>query len=249
VDLRLDSRVALITGAGRGIGAAVADAFAAAGARVGIVDIDAASAEATARRIQREGGQAAWRSTDVTRQDEIDSAAAELADELGPINVLVASAAIDEAVPVADLTLRQWQRMIDVNLTGTFLSVQAVLPRMRERRDGRIILMGSSLTDKGGTDLSHYCAAKGGVHAWARAVALEVIADGVTVNVVAPGPVETEMLRSLPEDWLEERVKEMPIGRFAEISEIVPTILLLASDAGAYYVGATMNVSGGDLIP
>jgi 3-oxoacyl-[acyl-carrier protein] reductase len=139
--------------------------------------------------------------------------------------------------------------MIDVNLTGAFLSVQAVLPAMKAEGGGRVILLGSNLAEKGGERLAHYCAAKAGVHGMARALARELAPAGINVNVVAPGPTDTEMLRSLPADWLEAKLAEMPLGRFAEVSEIVPTVLLLASDAGAFYVGATMNVSGGDVIP
>jgi 3-oxoacyl-[acyl-carrier protein] reductase len=245
----LDGKVALVTGAGRGIGAGAATALAAAGTSVGVVDVDATTAEATAESIRAAGGRATSRAADVTREDEIRRAAEEIAAELGPIGIVVAAAAIDEAVPAHELTLEQWQRMIEVNLTGVFLTVKTVLPEMRRRREGRIVLFGSSLTDKGGIDLSHYCAAKGGVQAWARSLARELVRDGINVNVVSPGPVDTEMLRSLPAEWLETRLEEMPMRRWATIAEIVPTVLLLASDAGAYYVGATMNVSGGDAIP
>jgi 3-oxoacyl-[acyl-carrier protein] reductase len=179
----------------------------------------------------------------------VDQAFRKVRDELGEISIVVAAAAIDEAVEIDEMTLEQWQRMVDVNLTGVLLTVKAALPGMRSIGGGRVILLGSNLAEKGGVQLAHYCAAKAGVHGLARALARELAPAAIAVNVVAPGPTNTELLRSLPQDWLEAKRAEMPIGRFAEVDEIVPTILLLASDAGSFYTGATMNVSGGDVIP
>lgn len=249
MQLRTDGRVALVTGAGRGIGKAVAEALAESGAAVGIVDIDADSAATTAEQISGRGLRAVAAAADVSDPTAIAAAAATVREALGPISVVVTAAAIDEAVPLGEMTLEQWERMITVNLTGTFLTIQAVLADLKADGNGRVIAFGSNLAEKGGERLSHYCAAKAGVHGLVRALARELAGDGIRVNVVAPGPVETEMLRSLPQDWLDAKLAEMPVGRFGSTDDIAPTVVLLASDAGGFYTGSTLNVSGGDVIP
>jgi 3-oxoacyl-[acyl-carrier protein] reductase len=249
MDIRVDGQVAVVTGAGRGIGRAVAVSLAEAGAAIGVVDIDRDTAADTVRRITDADGSAIACPADVSAPEQISSATQRIRDALGPITTLVAAAAIDEAVPIHDMTVEQWRHMVNVNLTGVFLSVKAVLPDMRQRGDGRIILFGSNLAEKGGERLAHYCAAKSGVHGLARALARELAPEGIRINVVAPGPVDTDMLRSLPQDWLDAKLAELPLSRFGAVDDIVPTVLLLASDSGSFYTGATMNVSGGDVIP
>jgi 3-oxoacyl-[acyl-carrier protein] reductase len=248
-DDRLEGKVALVTGAGRGIGEGVASGLAAAGAAVACLDVDEGSAESTAAQITAAGGRAIAQVADVSRAGDVEDAVERITGELGAIGVLVTCAAIDEAVPLGELDPERWQRMIDVNLTGTFLCVRSVLPGMRALGGGRVILIGSNLAEKGGERLAHYGAAKAGVHGLARSLARELAPEGINVNVVAPGPTDTEMLRSLPADWLEAKRAELPIGRFGRVEEIVPTVLMLASEDGGFYVGATLNVSGGDVIP
>jgi 3-oxoacyl-[acyl-carrier protein] reductase len=249
VELRVDGHVAVVTGAGRGIGQAVAQALADAGASVGVVDINPGAAEATAEMIRLRGLRAVAAPADVSDPGQVEVAVSSVRDAFGPVSILVTAAAIDEAVPIGEMSFEQWQRMLAVNLTGTFLSIQAAVSDMRAAGGGRIIAFGSNLAEKGGDRLAHYCAAKAGVQGLVRALARELAQDGIRINVVAPGPVETEMLRSLPQDWLDAKLAEMPLGRFGTTAEIVPTVVLLASDAGAFYTGSTINVSGGDVIP
>jgi 3-oxoacyl-[acyl-carrier protein] reductase len=166
----------------------------------------------------------------------------------GRVDILVNNAGIDNAAPLAQVSDERWAEMLRVNLTGVFLCTREAFAPMCAHGWGRIISVGSQVALKGAVELSHYCAAKAGVHGLMRAVALEGAPFGVTANVIAPGPVDTELLRSLPEEWRKAKKAEVPLGRFATPDEIAPTAVLLASDGGAYYTGSTMNVSGGDVI-
>jgi 3-oxoacyl-[acyl-carrier protein] reductase len=246
--LRLNGETALVTGGGRGIGRGIALALAEAGAAVALVDRDADGVEASAAAIRQEGGRAIGLTADVSRPDDVQAMVDAALSEFGALDILVNNAAIDNARPVVEMPLELWQEMIDVNLTSVFLCCRAVLPSMIERRKGRIINLGSNLALKGGERLAHYCAAKAGVHGLTRALALEVAQYGIAVNVIAPGPVETDMLFSLPEDWLEAKRAELPLKRFGTVEEIVPTVVLLASSAGSFFIGSTINVSGGDVM-
>lgn len=245
---QLTDEVAIVTGAARGIGRGVALGLAEAGASVVVVDLLGEAAEQTAQSARELGARALAIQADVARSADVARVVDVTLTELGRIDVLVNNAAIDNACDVVEMSDDAWATMISVNLTSVFLCCRAVLPTMIAQRAGRIVNMGSNLALKGGERLAHYCAAKAGVHGFTRALALEVAAHGITVNVVAPGPVETEMLRSLPQDWLDAKRATMPLGRFATVEEIVPTVVLLASQAGSFYTGSTLNISGGDVI-
>jgi 3-oxoacyl-[acyl-carrier protein] reductase len=243
---QLDGKVAIVTGAARGIGRGIAEAFAREGAAVAVADRDEAGAKALAEEIGASGGRAAAVKVDVAKPDEVERMVARAKEELGGLHILVNNAGIDTVSRLVDMPLEQWREMIDVNLTSVFLCTRAALPSMIEQRWGRIISIGSQLGLKGADTMVHYCAAKAGVHGFSRALAYEVAAYNITVNAIAPGPIDTDLLRSIPQDWLDRKRAEVPLGRFGKVEEIAPTAVLLASDGGAYYTGATMNVSGGD---
>lgn len=247
MELSFAGDTALVTGAARGIGRGIAEALASSGATVALVDREPGVEDAAAA-ITAAGGAARAFVADVSDAGQVRSVVDDVLAEFGAIDVLVNNAAIDHAVPVVEMSLERWQEMLDVNLTSVFLCCQAVLPSMIERKSGRIVNIGSNLALKGGERLAHYCAAKAGVHGFTRALALEVAEHGITVNTVAPGPVETEMLFSLPDDWLAAKKQEMPVGRFGTIDEIVPVVLLVASRSASFFVGSTINVSGGDVM-
>ena len=243
---QLDGKVAIVTGAARGIGRGIALAFANEGAAVTIADRDEPGAKAFAGELAGGGARAIAVRVDVTKPDQIERMVARTKEELGGLDILVNNAGIDTVSKLVDMPLEQWQEMMDVNLTSVFLCTKACLPTMIEQRWGRIISIGSQLGLKGAETMVHYCAAKAGVHGFTRALALEVAPYNVTVNAIAPGAVETDLLRSIPQDWLDKKKAEVPLGRFGQVEEITPTAVLLASDGGSYYTGSTLNVSGGD---
>jgi 3-oxoacyl-[acyl-carrier protein] reductase len=141
-----------------------------------------------------------------------------------------------------------WDQMMAVNLRSVFLCTRAVLKPMIARKFGRIINISSQLGHKGAPEMAHYAAAKAGVIGFTRSLAYEVARDGVTVNAICPGPVATDMFEALPDAWKKRKLGELPLGRAGHVDEIAPTAVLLASDEGAYYIGATMNPNGGDVM-
>jgi 3-oxoacyl-[acyl-carrier protein] reductase len=245
---KLEGRVAIVTGGARGIGRAVATALAREGAAVGVADLDEQGASATAARIVAAGGQAVDIGGDVTDPGQAERIVVETLDALGGLHVLVNNAAIGTSCPVLEMSVETWQRMLDSNLSSVFYCTRAALPHLIEQRWGRIINVASQLALKGGVEMAHYCAAKAGVLGLTKALARELAPYGITVNAIAPGPVETKMLADLPDEWRESKLAELPIGRFGRPEEIAPTAVLLASEDGAYYTGSTLNVSGGDVM-
>lgn len=245
---KLSGKTALITGGARGIGAAIAEAFASEGADVAILDLRQEAAEAAAAGLQAYKVRTLAVSGDVSKEQDVTEAVNAVLDGFGRIDILVNNAGIDTTSVVADMPTRMWDEMIAVNLRSVFLCTRAVLQPMIQRKFGRIINIASQLGHKGAPEMAHYSAAKAGVIGFTRSLAYEVARDGITVNAICPDPIETELFHALPEDWKKRKIGELPIGRPGKVGEIAPTAVLLASDEGAYYVGATMNPNGGDIM-
>jgi 3-oxoacyl-[acyl-carrier protein] reductase len=245
---KLDGRVAIVTGSASGIGCGIAEAFAEEGAAVAVADLNETGAQAVAEGIMRRGGRAVAIGVDVTDEGQVAQMVERTLAELGGIQILVNNAGIDTVSTLVEMPLSMWQQMMDVNLTSLYICTKTVLPTMIEQRFGRIINMGSQLGLAGTERMVHYCAAKAGVHGFTKALAYELAPYNINVNAIAPGPIETPLLRSIPDDWLEKKKASIPLGRFGRVEEITPTAVLLASDGGSYYTGATLNISGGDVM-
>lgn len=245
----LAGRTALVTGGSRGIGAAIVELFAENGCKVGYCQYgDDANAEALEAKLSESGTSVVHTVCDVSREDQVDQMAAWSRDALGDVDILVNCAGIGGDLLFEELTVDAFDRMIGVHLRGTFLVTRQYYPAMRDRGWGRIINFSSQLAYKGAPGQSHYCAAKGGIVGFTRALAYEAAPNGVTVNSIAPGPVETDMLMGLSDGWRAMKQAQLPIGRFGHVDEIAPTALLLASDSGSFYVGQTLSPNGGDVL-
>lgn len=246
----LEDRTALVTGAASGIGEAVSAHLAAAGARVAMADRSEKVAEAAARLAQQVPG-AALASVvfDASTEEAVAAGVEEAEEALGPIDILVTSHGILTEAPLAEMGLDMWNETLTVDLTSVFLVNRAVLPGMLDRRDGRIINVASQLGQKGGTGLAHYAAAKAGVIAMTKSLALEVSSAGVLVNAVAPGPIDTPMVAGISDGWKAAKRAELPLGRFGTVDEVAPTVVMLASSpAGNIYVGQTLGPNSGDVM-
>ena len=245
---RLAGKKALVTGAAGGIGGAIATAFAREGADVAVLDLKLAAAEERAAGLQQFGIKTSAVAADVSDEEQVNAAVAKAQGDLGRIDILVNNAGIDTTSVVAEMSTEMWDEMIAVNLRSVFLCSRAVLKPMIERKFGRIINIASQLGHKGAPQMAHYAAAKAGVIGFTRSLAYEVAREGVTVNAICPGPIDTALFRALPPDWVKRKLSELPIGRAGTVDEIAPTAVLLASEEGSYYIGATMNPNGGDVM-
>ena len=246
----LRGRAALITGASSGIGRGVAVAFARQGARVAVNYPDPAqrpAAEAVCGLIDEAGGEAIAIEADVSVEDDVARMVRATRDAFGGIDILVNNAGIAHTAPIQDIPVATWDRLIAVHLRGTFLTTRLVLPGMYEAGFGRIINTASQLAYKGSPGLTHYTAAKGAIIAMTRSLALEVGARDVTVNCVAPGATVTPILDDVPRELIEQIRQSIPLGRLAEVDDIVPTYVFLASDEARHYQGQCLSPNGGDV--
>jgi 3-oxoacyl-[acyl-carrier protein] reductase len=246
---RLGGRRALITGGSRGIGAAIVRAFAAEGCDVAFCYVsDVSRARAVVADVTDRGRVAYAIQCDLADPGAVKTFVGEAAEALGQIDIVVNNAGISGETPFEDITMEVFDRMIAVHLRGTFLVSQLCYPAMRQRGFGRIINVSSQLAYKGAPGLAHYCAANAGIIGFTRALAHEGAPHGVLVNAIAPGPVDTDLMAYLSEDWKTFKRTQLPLGRFGLAEEIAPTAVMLASDDGAFYVGQTLSPNGGDVM-
>ena len=240
----LQNRVVIVTGASRGIGRAVAVRFGEAGAVV-VVAARGDHADATADEIRGEGGRAVSVSVDVTDTKQIDAMVGMALEEYGRIDVLVNNAGIVRDQLAMRMTVADWNAVIATNLTAVFTCSRAVLRPMLKQRSGRIINVGSVVGQMGNAGQVNYAAAKAGLVGFSKALAREVATRGVTVNVVAPGMIDTEMTSGLAKPAREAMLAKIPLGRLGTPDDIAAAIGFLASDEAAYITGHVLAVNGG----
>ena len=246
----LTGRTAIVTGAGRGMGRAVAVRLAAAGASIVVNDLVAGAAQATVEQLISDGGKAIAVAGDVADSTAVESLIGRSTDEYGNINILVNAAGILRRTAVFDMDEAEWDLVLNVNLKGTFLPSRAVLPSMRRSGWGRIVnfssTAGKTTSTLGG---AHYTASKHAVLGLTRHMAMEEAAHGITVNAVCPGLIDTEMVQQeVDDDRLKRYTDGFPIHRLGEPSEAAELVAFLASDRAAYITGQALDISGGDLM-
>ena len=246
---RLVGKVALITGAGRGFGRAIALAFAREGARVAATYLGSqAGAEAVVAEAGRLGAEAVALRGDVAREDDVKALVAATLERFGRLDVLVNNAGIMVRAPMLAVPAEECRRMFDVNVTGTMLCSRHALPAMIERKGGRIINLSSQLAQRavGGGGFAAYAATKGALESLTRALAAEVGAHGITVNAIAPGGIETDMSRDvMTEEYRTRRLAELPLRRFGGVDDVAYCAVVLASDEAGYLTGQILHPSGG----
>jgi 2-hydroxycyclohexanecarboxyl-CoA dehydrogenase len=242
---------AIVTGGASGIGLAISERLAADGAKVSIFDLDREAAERAAQAIGDKGGEAIACAVDVSDRAQIDDAVARTRLELGPVLVLVNGAGKDGFDPFMDITPELWERIIAVNLTGTFHCTQSVLPDMLDAKWGRIVNISSSSAQTGAALMGHYSASKGGVIALTKTLALELGPRGITVNTIPPGAIDTPMSRRAAAEGrfgggsLDDVGRHLPVRRIGVPEDIAAACAFLVSDEAGYVTGQIIGVNGG----
>jgi len=243
-------RVAVVSGAASGMGLAIARHLAAQGRRVGLLDLDGDAALRAAEALREAGANAIGVATDVADRGAVDAALDKVRAELGPIGIMVTSAGLDAFASFTDITLESWERSLAVNLTGTFHCLQAAVPDMLEAHWGRMITISSSSAQSGAMRMAHYVAAKGGVIALTKALALELAPHGITVNCIPPGVIDTPMLRRAEAAGDVAKLEKLaaraiPVGRVGTPEDIAVTCGFLCSDEAGFITGQVIGVNGG----
>ncbi len=243
----LSGKVALVTGASRGIGAAIADTLAAAGAKVVGTATSESGAAAIGNRLAQWGG--AGRVLDSAAPDTIENLIGEIEKEFGKLDILVNNAGITRDNLLMRMKEEEWDDIMQVNLKSVFRASKAVLRGMMKQRGGRIISITSVVGAMGNAGQANYAAAKAGLIGFSKSLAREVGSRGITVNCVAPGFIDTDMTRALPEETRKMFEAQTSLGRFGDAQDIADAVLFLASEQAKYITGQTLHVNGGMLMP
>jgi 2-hydroxycyclohexanecarboxyl-CoA dehydrogenase len=243
-------RVAVVTGAASGMGLAIARHLAVRGDRVGLLDLQGEATLRAAEKIREGGALAIGVEADVTDRGAVDAALDKVRAELGPVRIMVTAAGLDAFERFTEITPESWERILAVNLTGTFHCIQAAVPDMLEACWGRIVTISSSSAQSGAPRMAHYVAAKAGVIGLTRALALDLARHGITANVIPPGMIDTPMLRRAAAGGdiaaLEKTAaRAVPVGRPGTPEEVAATCGFLCSDEAAFITGQVIGVNGG----
>jgi NAD(P)-dependent dehydrogenase (short-subunit alcohol dehydrogenase family) len=241
----LENKIAIVTGGGGGIGGAIVRRFAREGAKLAVADIDAETAKATAAELSAQGTDCIPIVADVTKKKSAGEMMLATIDRWHRIDILVNVAGGAERKPVVEMTAADWDYVVDMNLKSVFLCSQAVLPTMLQQKYGKIVNISSIYGFTGNATRSSYAAAKAGVAAFTKSLALEVVSEGINVNAVAPGRVTTPRVRNRYSDeaWA-AAVAQVPMGRAGTPEEIASAVLFLATDENSYVTGQTIHING-----
>lgn len=242
---RLENRVAIITGGTAGIGAATAIRFAQEGAKVILWARNAERGNAFIEKMKGMGLEAEFEAVDSSNYEAVCEAAKRVNDKYGKIDILINNAGITNDSTLKKMTIEQWQQVIDINLSGSFYCIKAITPYMLEKGYGRIVNASSVVALYGNFGQTNYVATKAGLIGMTKTLARELGKKGITVNAVAPGFIETDMVAKMPENVLDGMRAKVPVGRLGQPEEIASAYLFLASEEAAYINGATLSVDGG----
>ena len=257
--MELKNRVALITGAARGIGRAIALRFVREGAAVAITDIRGETLKEVAEEIKGKGGQAVFQETDVTISEQVNDLVSLVEEKLGEIDILVNNAAVSKILPFLQTTEEIWDKTLRVNLKGTFLCCRAVIPGMIKKGRGKIINMSSQSGKRGSTWHAAYCASKFAVIGLSQSLALEFAPHKINVNALCPGVVDTPLWEEAAADyagkrgikksqWREDLIRGIPLGRLGSTEDVADLAVFLASHRSDYITGQAINLSGGSVL-
>jgi 2-hydroxycyclohexanecarboxyl-CoA dehydrogenase len=242
-------RVAVVTGGASGMGEATCHELGRRGHRVAVLDLDGEAAQRVSEDLRAEGVAALGVAADVSDRAAVDEAFAKVRNELGPVHILVTSAGLVDFAPFLEITPQSWQRLVDVNLTGTFHCAQVAVPDMLEAGWGRIVMISSSSAQRGSPGMAHYAASKGALLSLTRSLAREYGTAGITVNNIPPSGIETPMQRQsqatghLPSN--EQMAASIPIGRLGSGDDIAAAVGFLCSEEAGFITGQTLGVNGG----
>jgi 3-oxoacyl-[acyl-carrier protein] reductase len=238
----LDSKVALITGGASGIGAGIAKRFCQEGAAVALCDIDVETGSKTAQEL---GSKARFFKLDIANEEDVKKTVEKIQETFSKIDILINNAGITNDKLLLRMSKDDWTRVLDINLTGTFLVTRAVIRNMIKQRYGKIVNIASVIGMIGNPGQANYAASKAGIIGLTKSVAKELAARGITVNAIAPGFIETKMTEIIPEEIRQTYLKMIPIGRFGKTDDVADLALFLASDSSSYITGQVLCLDGG----
>ena len=246
----LTNKIALVTGGMRGMGKADCLALAKQGAKVVVTDIDLEKSEAVAEEIRSNNGEALAYKMDVSKKEEIDEVFDKVIEKFGKLDILVNNAGIYTPKPVLEITEKEWDKLININLKGQFLCAQRAAKEMAKNNWGRIINIASVASGQVGVGVAggtHYTASKGGVMGMTEALAVELAPMGINVNVIGPGAIDTPMIKAadMPKEAMDAILQKVPLKRVGKPEEIASTVVFLASEEASYITGASLFVDGG----
>ncbi|MEM4782639.1 MAG: 3-oxoacyl-ACP reductase family protein [Halalkalicoccus sp.] len=244
--MKLEDRTCLITGSSRGIGRGIAEELASEGANVAInYRASAGAADEVVDTVRTNGGSAIATQADVTDEAEVAAMHEEITDAFGPVEILVNNAGINVDTLFSEMTRAEWDRVIEVDLTGAFVCTKEFFDDIAAAEEGRLINISSVVGKQGNLGQANYAAAKSGMFGLTRTLALELADSGSTANCVAPGFTETEMVEGIPERVRERIQSGIPLGRFATVEEVASVVTFVASPAASYITGEVLDVNGG----